>query len=227
MIMKNKNAIIIQARLTSKRFPEKVLKKIGKKTIVEIIYQRLLKTKNIDHIIFAIPNNYKNIKLKNFLIKKNIPFFCGSENNVLERYYLLAKKLNAKIIVRVTADCPMIDKITLEKMLKHFIKHKKIDYLGNTIIAKKKFPDGTDVEIFNFVKLKLAYQKAKSKYDKEHVTPYIIRNSKCLAYNAKNDFKNKRWTIDYLKDLKYVRKIFRYFDYDYFVSMNRILSKGF
>ena len=218
---------IIQARMGSSRFPGKIMKCIEDKVVLQHVVDRCKMSKNIDKIIVATTNKKDDDIIEKYCIDNNILYYRGDENNVLERYYLLAKKLNAKIIVRVTADCPIIDKITLEKMLKHFLKHKKIDYLGNTIIAKKKFPDGTDVEIFNFVKLKLAYQKAKSKYDKEHVTPYIIRNSKCLAYNAKNDFKNKRWTIDYLKDLKYVRKIFRYFDYDYFVSMNRILSKGF
>ena len=77
---------IIQARLTSKRFPKKILKKIKNKSIVEIIHHRVSKIKKVDKIIFAIPKNKENIKLEKFLKNKKIEYIKGSENNVLDRY---------------------------------------------------------------------------------------------------------------------------------------------
>ena len=90
--IKKNITIIVQARLTSSRFPEKVLKKISKKTIIEIIHQRLSNSKFISQIVYAIPKNKKNLKLKNFLQSKKLIYFEGSENDVLDRYYKCAKK---------------------------------------------------------------------------------------------------------------------------------------
>ena len=74
-----KKIAIIQARINSKRLPGKVLFKINGKTLVELLYLRLKKSKNIDKIVFAIPNNKENLLLKNFFKKKSIPYFLGDE----------------------------------------------------------------------------------------------------------------------------------------------------
>ena len=102
-----KTSIIIQARLGSKRLPNKVLKKINNKSIIEIIFERLSKSKRADDIIFAIPKNKQNLKLKNFITKRlKAKIFLGPENNVLKRYFMTAQKFNSDIIVRITSDCP-------------------------------------------------------------------------------------------------------------------------
>ena len=95
-----KKSIIIQARLGSTRFPNKILKKVYKeKTVLEIIYRRLLKSSLTDDIIFAIPNNNENIKLKNFIKNKlKAKFFLGSEKNVINRYFMSSKKFKSDII---------------------------------------------------------------------------------------------------------------------------------
>ena len=113
-----KASIIIQARLGSVRFPNKVLKKIGNLTVIEVIYKRLLKSKLANEIIFAIPNNKEKLKLQKFIKNKiKCKVFCGSENNVLNRYYQSSKKLNSDIIVRVTGDCPLVDPKIIDKFI--------------------------------------------------------------------------------------------------------------
>ena len=82
----------IQARLNSSRLPNKVIKKIDNKNAIQIIYENLSTIKEVSNIIFAIPNDEKNQKLKYYLEKKKIPYFLGSNSNVLERYYYCAKK---------------------------------------------------------------------------------------------------------------------------------------
>ena len=104
---KNKIIAIVQARENSSRFPNKVLKYINEKTILEIINSRLKKSKNLSNIVFAIPKNDK--KIQSLLIKKKINYFQGSEKNVLERFYKCAKKYKANTVVRITADCPLVD----------------------------------------------------------------------------------------------------------------------
>ena len=148
-------AAIIQAREKSSRLPRKVLKKISGKSIIQIIYQRLKLSKKLNSINFAIPKNDKI--LISHLSKNKYDFFTGSEKNVLERYYLCAKKINAKIIVRITSDCPFVDPKMLDRMLEVFFK--KLDYMSNGL--KPYFPDGMDIEIFTFKSLDAAYKKVK------------------------------------------------------------------
>ena len=108
-------AIILQARITSSRLKNKVLKKINGKTIIEIMISRLKFSRFYNSIIVAIPNNKKNLHLYEFLKKKGINVQKGSENNVLDRYYQIAKKNKIKNIIRLTSDCPLVDYKIVER----------------------------------------------------------------------------------------------------------------
>ena len=115
--MGNKNyAIIIQARLDSKRFPKKIIKKVKNKEILTIMLERL-KKKFKGKIIVAISKK-DHKKISNICNKQKIKFFLGSENNVLERYYKCAEKNKIKTIVRIPSDCPLIDLNIINKGLK-------------------------------------------------------------------------------------------------------------
>ena len=162
--------LILQARQSSTRFPNKVLQKISGVPLIIFLLKRLIKCKRIDKVITAIPKNKKNQTLRKLLKRNNYEYFEGSEKNVLERFYLCAKKYNAKNIIRITADCPLSDPQLIDKFIRIFEK-KKVDYLSNG--NPPTFPDGYDIEIFKFEALKESFLKAKSLYEKEHVTPYI------------------------------------------------------
>ena len=153
---KKKIVAIIQARLNSKRFKDKILKKILNKEILMVLIERLKKSKLLDDIIVAIPNTKPNGKLRDFLKKRNIKFFRGSEKNVLNRYLKCCKKNNIKNLVRITSDCPLIDPNLLDKMAKVF-KNEKLDYLSN--IEKRTFPDGMDIEFITTKSLEIANEK--------------------------------------------------------------------
>ena len=122
MVKKIKTIAIIQARLTSKRFPSKVLKKIGRLTSIQLINERLKLSKYLNDIVFSIPNNIQNKKLETHLIENKIKYYKGSENNVVSRFLNTAKKFKADNIVRVTADCPLVDPKMLDQMLHNFKK---------------------------------------------------------------------------------------------------------
>ena len=117
---------IVQARQKSSRFSNKVLKKIGELSVVEIVHKRLSQSRFLDDIVYAIPNADTELKL--FLKNKKIKVFCGSEDNVIQRYYYCAKKFNADVVVRITADCPLVDSRILDEMIELFID-KKLDYI--------------------------------------------------------------------------------------------------
>ena len=119
---------IIQARLDSKRYPYKVLEKIQKKTILQIIYERLSKINQINKVIFAIPNTSNNNLLENYLIKNKFKYKKGSHKNLISRYYNISKLYKGYIIIRITADCPLIDKKIIEKCIREF-KTRNFDYV--------------------------------------------------------------------------------------------------
>ncbi len=204
--MVKKNLAIIQARLGSTRFKKKILKKIGNKTLIEFLYQRISESKYIDKTIIATTNSKVDDELCEILRKKNINFIRGSENNVLKRFYDASKKIKSNYIIRICGDCPLIDIDIVNKLLLR-ANFKNLDYISNTI--KPTFPDGLDVEIFKSKVLNNAYKYASKKFDKEHVTPFIIRNSKRKEnFSYKVDLSNYRLTIDEPVDYKVIIKAY-------------------
>jgi spore coat polysaccharide biosynthesis protein SpsF (cytidylyltransferase family) len=202
---------IIQARIDSTRFPRKVLKKIAKKSLIEIVYKRLKKLKKIKKVVVCIPDDKQNLILEKKLKYLKIPFFKGSNADVLKRYYDTAKKYTAKNIIRITSDCPLVDIGIVNKMMKIFFS-RKADYISNN--NPRTFPHGLDVEIFNMFALKEAFFKSTSKRDREHVTYYITRNKKKFKicnYENKINLSKFRVTVDYQEDLQVIRNIFKYF----------------
>ena len=217
-MVKNLNIIaIVQARLSSKRFPSKVLKKIGGLTMIELVYKRLQLSKYLHDIVFAIPKNQLNKKLEIFLKKRKIKYFKGSEKNVAGRYLGAAQKFRASIIVRVTSDCPLVDPKILDKMLKIF-KNSKLDYLANIKDPLNKkinfhYPDGFDLEIFTLNCFAKANSLIKSQFDKEHVTTFI-RNSNLFKkkfIKINKDLTNLKLSVDTEENLKDVTEIFKIF----------------
>ena len=208
---KNRIVAIVQARLTSKRFPGKVLKKIGEHTIISCIYERLKKSKLIDEVVFTIPSNKKNNQLAEYLKKIKAKTIKGSEENVLSRYFESAKKTNATIIIRITADCPLTDPEMVDKMILRFLKKPKVEYLSNT--QPPTFPDGFDIEIFSFNALKKSMNIPLSNFEKEHVTPFIKSSKNIIKENFSNkhDLSFIKLSVDTIRDLRNVKKVFKYF----------------
>ena len=119
---------IIQARLNSSRLPNKVLLKIGKLSIIEIINKKLKKSKRLDDFVFCIPDDKENFLLRNYLKKRKINYFTGSNKNVLERYFKTAVKYKADTIIRITSDCPLLDVDLIDEMIVNF-ERDELDFL--------------------------------------------------------------------------------------------------
>lgn len=203
-----KITIILQARTGSKRFPRKVLAKIEKQPMIWHVINRVKATKKIQQIVLTTTKKKEDRILLKIAKENKIHSFTGKTNDVLNRYYQCALLFNADPIIRITADCPLIDAKIIEKILDIYTNHK-YDYVTN--IMDRSFPEGLDVEIFSFDTLKKANQYAKLKSEREHVTPYIKNNpQKFKLFNMKNElnFSELRWSVDYKKDLKFVRKIY-------------------
>ena len=222
MKFKKKVIAVIQARCNSIRLPNKVIKPINGIPSILLLYKRLKKSKLIDKILIATSKDKKNKVLIRILKKNKIPYFIGDDENVLKRYYDAVKKFDYEIIVRITGDSIIIDPALVDLMLKKF-NRGKFDYLSNT--QPPTFPDGQDVEIFTFKALKKSFKKAKTKHEKEHVTPFIIKN-KFKKFNYKNaiDFSKYRWSLDEKDDLKMIQSIFSNFKNNIYFSWRQALK---
>ena len=206
--------IIIQARMGSSRLPGKVMKKINNIPMIGIIIKRLKKSKKCKKIIVATSSDKKNIDLIKYLKRNKIKVFCGSEDNVLLRYFDAATKHKCKTIVRITADCPVVDSKIIDEFVK-FFERNNFDHVSN--FDPWTFPDGLDVEVFSYKLLKEA-NKLATKHNRRGggVVFDYLRNNKEL-YNIKNikcDLKGAerlRLTVDEKEDFNLISKIYNYF----------------
>jgi glutamate-1-semialdehyde aminotransferase/spore coat polysaccharide biosynthesis protein SpsF (cytidylyltransferase family) len=214
---------IVQARFNSKRFPGKVLKKINGKTILEILLKRLQKSKKITKIVVATSNENSDLAIVNIASKLNFDVFLGSKNDVLSRFYFAAKKFKADAIIRITADCPLVDPNLVDELIKKF-KQNKFDYISNSI--EPSFPDGLDLEIFTFKALKKVFKECKSSIQREHVTPYFYKSNKFRIFNIKNniDYSQARWTLDEQADYDVLKNIFQHFKSNIFFSWLEVIK---
>jgi len=197
---------IIQARMGSSRLPGKVLINVDNKPILLHLITQLKFSKKIEKIVIATTNMPQDDKIINFAKINKIDFFRGSNSNVLDRFYNCCKKFSIDVIIRITADCPLVDPEIIDKMVEKY-QSGKYDYVSNTI--HRTFPFGAEVEVFSLNALEFAWKNAKSELDKEHVSIFIRRDTK----NRKMNFQNKenlsqlRWTLDYPEDLQVISEI--------------------
>lgn len=194
---------IIQARLGSKRLPNKVIMPIGNtgRTIISQIIYRLNKLKIIDKVVIATSISEINDRLVNYAKELNVDCFRGDEENVLSRFSNIVEKNEFDYVLRFTADNPIIDSIRLEKFIEEVIT-KKLDYCYS-----QNLPLGCNFEMIKASLLVEANDRAIIPYDKEHVTPYVKRetNNKSFFKFPKNDlFDRLRLTIDYPSDYSFI-----------------------
>lgn len=201
---------IMQARVGSSRLPEKVLKKIYGKTVLEHDIERVKKVSNIDEIVIATTVEFGDYKIVDEAERLGIKFFKGSESDVLSRYYFAAKEADADVVVRVTSDCPLLDSGVTEEIVKFYLdNYPKYEYVSNTL--DRTYPRGLDTEVFSFKALELSYKEAKESFQREHVTPYIWDNNKEVSsfqFKENDDNSNLRLTLDTEEDLELITEVY-------------------
>lgn len=221
---RSKTVVIIQARTGSTRLSNKVMHIIKGKTVLEHVIGRMQQCKNIDNIIVATTVQRRDLAIVKLCAEQGISVYCGSENDVLDRYYQAARLFEADHIVRITADCPMHDYRMVERVVEEHLK-SRADYTSNT--AGETFPDGLDTEVFRFEALEEAWEKACLASDREHATQYMIRCEEMTKHFIKSetDYKSERWTIDEPEDEEFIRAIFdRLYDMDPYFGMEQVLE---
>ena len=215
---------LLQARTDSSRLPGKVLKEII--GIPMIIHQlkRTEKSKYIDKLILVTSNEKSDDELVYIVQKYGFIVYRGNKNNVLDRFFNSLKEYNLNdddIIIRLTGDCPLHDASIIDESIEEFLKCK-CDYLANCIEAV--YPDGLDVEVFNYSSLKHAYENASLKSEWEHVTPHIRKNIKLKLCNLMKKPIHTDWrlTVDEDVDFDLIDTIYKHFNKTFF-SFNDVV----
>ena len=200
---------IIQARMGSTRLPGKTLADISGKPLLAHIIGRVKSSHTVDDIVVATTTDSEDRVILSLATEYDAKTYAGSSDDVLDRYYQAARETEAGLIVRVTADDPFKDPEVLDKIASYAISHPDLDYVSNTL--EPTYPEGLDIEVFTFEALGRAWREAGLSSEREHVTPYIWKNSnrfKLANVRHHTDLSHLRWTLDYEEDLRFTREVY-------------------
>ena len=203
---------IIQARMTSTRLPGKVMADICGQPSLSLMLSRVRRANRLDKIVVATTDNETDDPVAELCRELGVAVFRGDEADVLGRYVQAAEEHNADPVVRLTADCPMIEPAVIDLAIEEFA-NRGCDYISNGLV--RSYPDGLDVEVFSMEALRRAEREAEHPFSREHVTPYIKSQGPefpsvpfslaNLEYEA--DFSHVRWTLDTPEDLELLREL--------------------
>lgn len=205
--------VIVQARTSSTRLPNKIMREIVGKPLLELQMERIFNAKLPTNIVVATTADSSDDVIVEFCLRKHYNVFRGSMNDLLDRHYKTALLYNSDIVIKIPSDCPLIDAKIIDKVIGFYLDYSdKYDFVSN--LHPASYPDGNDVEVMSINALARAWREAESKDDLEHTTPYIWRNpSKFrignVLWETGLDFsKSHRFTIDYEEDFKFIEAIY-------------------
>jgi glutamate-1-semialdehyde aminotransferase/spore coat polysaccharide biosynthesis protein SpsF (cytidylyltransferase family)/predicted dehydrogenase len=215
---------IIQARMGSSRLPGKSLAEIENRPMLWHVIQRVKRATLVDRVVVATSTAAADDAIEAMCQENGVHCYRGSENDVLDRFYVAARGEKASQIVRITADCPLIDPDVIDRVVRRF-QRGDLDYASNAMV--RSYPDGLDTEIFSFSALEMAWHEASKTSEREHVTPYM-RSNKFRTANVENDsrsfYQHYRWTVDETADLEFIRAVYKAFRDRESFGMNDVLE---
>lgn len=214
---------IIQARFDSSRLPGKVLLDIAGKPMLVRVYERTCLAKSVDEVVVATTTESSDDATWSLCERLGIPLFRGSQFDVLDRYYQAARYFQAQVIVRITADCPVIDPSVIDKtvnalldFLQQHPNSQQAPFSANRLPPPwgRTYPVGLDTEVCTFPGLEKAWKEASLPHQREHVMPYFYDNPdqfRIIHINHERDLGYLRWTVDTIEDLELIRQIYNRF----------------
>ncbi len=211
-----KNVLIIQARMQSSRLPGKVLLPLNGKPMLQWVVERALKSKITDSCVVATTTDSSDDPIEKWCKRNEINVYRGSQFDVLDRYYQSAVKAGADNIIRVTADCPLIDPHLIDELFSRYLE-EEADFAANRLPPPwhRTYPVGLDTEIVSMCLLKIAWEKASEKYEREHVMPWFYDTPgrcKIFIMDNKKDYGMHRWTVDTTEDYSMMQALFEKID---------------
>ena len=229
--MKPKTVAIIQGRMSSSRLPGKILADIAGQPMLTRVFVRTSRAQTLDEVIFATTTDASDDPVAEYCGFGGIPFTRGSLFDVLDRYYQSALQTGADVIVRITADCPVIDPVLIDDVVKTMLEDD-YDFVCNRLPPpwQRTYPIGLDVEACTFKVLKKAWQEAREPQHREHAMPYFYEGVQLTTLNRQlqtgtsprgfnialrqhtTDFGDYRWTVDTPEDLEFMRQVYARFN---------------
>jgi spore coat polysaccharide biosynthesis protein SpsF len=203
---------VVQARMGSTRVPGKVLLPLAGTPVVEHVVGRLRRARRLHHVVVATSTASIDDELAAVLAARGIAVCRGSESDVLERYAQAAREARADVVVRITADCPLIDWVVLDELLVRYgaaLARGERDYASNTL--ERTYPRGLDVEAFSRRALEQAAAEATAAADREHVTRFFYTNPRrfrLAGIRNGSDLSRHRWTLDTAEDYALLAAVF-------------------
>ena len=201
---------VVQARLGSTRLPGKALLTIAGRPMLSHVLARARAVPGVDRTVLATTASSEDEALVQLAQGEGVPSVRGSVEDVLDRFHSALRAHPADAIVRVTADCPLLDPEVSGLVVRDYLAHRdEADYVSN--IEPPTYPDGLDTEVVSAAALERAWREARLPSDREHVTTYM--RDKRNGYRVRNvvhgeDLSAHRWTVDEPRDLEFVRAVY-------------------
>lgn len=217
---------IIQARMGSSRLPGKVLMDIAGRSMLARVVERVQRAPGIHEVVVATTVAPADDAVAAEAGRLGVTCFRGSEQDVLDRYYQCAQAHAAQVIVRVTADCPLLDPEVTGHVVAAFLEHRP-DYASNTL--ERTYPRGLDTEVFSMDALTRAWREALQPHQREHVTPYFYENPDVFRLlpvpeTSGGEFSVHRWTVDTPADLELVRTVYALLGAEASLSWHQVVA---
>lgn len=193
--------------MSSRRLPGKVLSPILGKPMIVRQLERICRSR-AERVVVATSEDETDDAVADIVEQAGHTCYRGSLADVLDRMYRAALSSDAGHVVRLTADCPVIDHRVIDTVIDAHLRDRN-DYTSNTLT--RSYPDGEDVEVLTMDALHRAWQGAERREDREHVTPFIYTHPELFklgSVEARDNLAHLRWTVDYPEDLAVVRTIF-------------------
>lgn len=203
-----KTVAIIQARMASTRLPGKIMADVAGTPLLGHVVRRARQARSLDLTAVATSDQPADDVVARYCAETRVPCFRGNEADVLDRYYQAASRFRADVVVRLTADCPLLDPAVIDRVIGVF-RTRDYDYVSNTL--EPTYPDGLDTEVFRREALERAWREARLKSEREHVTPYIWKQPALFRLtNVRHEppIGGRRWTVDEPEDLEFVRQVY-------------------
>jgi len=204
--------------MSSTRLPSKVLQDIAGQPMLARVVLRTRRARSVSQVVIATTTDPADDAIFDYCRTHGFPVFRGSQFDVLDRYYQAARLYQAEVLVRLTADCPLMDPAEIDHVVDEF-ERAGVDFAANRLPPpwKRTYPIGLDIEVCTFAALARAWQEAKQPYEREHVMPYLYDEEgrfKTLVVDHDPDYGGLRWTVDTPEDLEAVRRIYAAFGGD-------------
>lgn len=201
---------LIQCRMGSTRLPQKVMMDLNGKPVIGKIFDRLKACKTVDEIVICTADTQQNQVIVDYAVANGLPVFAGSENDLVDRIYQMATKFRADVVIRVTADCPLVDPELVDRLVGEYVADPSLEYITN--ILPPTFPDGLDLDVVSKKAIQKVWDRSRGDAFKSEWFNHDLRNNpdvyKTLKITNDVDLSQMRWTVDYPEDMDLIREIF-------------------